>query len=291
VITVRTVAEARAWALARRAAGTSVALVPTMGALHAGHLSLLRHARRASGAVVLSVFVNPTQFGPGEDFARYPRDPERDGALAAEAGADLFFAPSVEEMYPGGTEVMVDVGRLGAVWEGAARPGHFRGVATVVAKLLHATMPDVAVFGQKDAQQVVVVRHLVAALLWPVRILCAPTVRAEDGLALSSRNAYLEAGERAAAPALAAAIAAGAAAVAAGERRPKAVEAVVAEALAREPRLRPDYVAAVDAARLERPPLLQGRVLLLAAARAGRTRLLDNACLEVGPDACRAALP
>ena len=291
MITVRGVAEARAWAASARACGARVALVPTMGALHAGHVALLRAARRHADAVAISVFVNPTQFGPGEDFARYPRDLGRDAALAAEAGADMLFAPAVEEMYPEGAEVAVDPGPLGGILEGAVRPGHFRGVATVVAKLLSALAPHVAVFGQKDAQQVLVVRALVRGLLLPVRVLCVPTVRDGDGLALSSRNAYLDAPAREAAPVLARALGAATALLEAGERSAAAVEARLAAVLAEEPRLRPDYAVARAAPELLPRPVLEGRVLLLVAGRLGSTRLLDNACLEVGPAGCRPALP
>jgi pantoate--beta-alanine ligase len=291
VITARSVAEARAWAGGLRATGARVALVPTMGALHAGHLALLQAARRHADAVAISVFVNPTQFGPGEDFARYPRDPARDASLAAGAGADLLFAPSVAEMYPEGAELALDPGPLGGILEGAVRPGHFRGVAIAVAKLLGALGPDTAVFGQKDAQQVLVVRALVRGLLLPVRVVCVPTVRDGDGLALSSRNVYLDAPARAAAPVLARALAAGTALLEAGERSAAAIEARMAATLAEEPLVRPDYAVAREARTLQERPVLQGRVLLLVAGRLGPTRLLDNACLEVGPEGCRPALP
>jgi pantoate--beta-alanine ligase len=291
VTVVRTVAEARAWVAARRAAGLPVALVPTMGALHAGHLALVAACRGRTPAVAMSVFVNPTQFGPGEDYARYPRDLARDAELAAGAGVDLLFAPEVGEMYPTGQDVSVDVGHLGTILEGRIRPGFFRGVATVVTKLLAGLGPDLAAFGQKDAQQVVVVRRLVRALLLPVEILCVGTVRDEDGLALSSRNAYLTPEERRAAPALQRALAAGVAAVRAGERRPGAVERVVGEDLAREPQMRIDYVAAVSAETLLPPARLDGRVLLLAAVRLPSVRLLDNACLELRDDRVESALP
>jgi pantoate--beta-alanine ligase len=291
VTLVRTVAEARAWAEERRRRGERVALVATMGALHAGHLALVEACRSRARAVVMSVFVNPTQFGPGEDYARYPRDLDRDAALAAEAGVDLLFAPSVEEMYPVSPEVFVEVGRLGTILEGQFRPTHFRGVATVVTKLLIVLTPDLAAFGQKDAQQVVVVRRLVRELLLPTEIVCVPTVREPDGLAMSSRNAYLSPAERRAAPVLYAALQEGAAAVRAGERRPAAVEDRVRRVLAREPLVRPDYVAAVSAADLEPPPELQGRVLLLVAARLPSARLIDNLCLEVRGAEVLPALP
>jgi pantoate--beta-alanine ligase len=291
MIVARTVAEARAWAAARRAAGRRIALVPTMGALHAGHLSLAAAGGRGGAAVAMSIFVNPTQFGAGEDFERYPRDLDRDLRLAAEAGVEMVFAPEVAEMYPGGAEVLVEVGRVGAVLEGALRPTHFRGVATVVTKLLHACAPDVAVFGQKDAQQVVVIRHLVRALLLPVEILCAPTVREPDGLAMSSRNAYLDGAERRVAPALHAALAEGEAAIRAGERRAAEVCARIRGALARRVQAPPDYVAAASAEDLSPLETLGGKVLLLVALRLGRTRLLDNACLDIDGGEVRPALP
>lgn len=289
---LRTTGEARAWSAQRRAAGLRVGLVPTMGALHAGHLSHVAALRTHADALALSVFVNPTQFGPAEDFARYPRDLQRDAALAAAAGVDVLFAPEVADMYPGGEPaVAVDVGDLGTVWEGAQRPGHFRGVATVVTKLLALFLPAVASFGQKDAQQVAVVRRLVRELLLPVEVLCVPTVRESDGLALSSRNVYLSAEQRRAAPVLRRALAAAAAAVRAGERSAVSVEAELRRVLAEEPLGRTDYAAVVHADDLTPAATLEGRVLLLLAVRFGATRLLDNLCLRLGPEGVSEALP
>lgn len=267
-----------------RTDGRSIGLVPTMGFLHAGHTSLIARARAETGYVVVSIFVNPMQFGPAEDYRDYPRDLERDARLVAAAGADLLFCPSPEEMYPDGYDAHVEVPGLGAVLCGASRPGHFRGVATVVAKLLNIVQPDTAYFGQKDAQQLVIIRRLVSDLNIPCRIAAVPTVREPDGLALSSRNAYLDPEQRRAAPALYQALQAGESAIRGGRRDPETVESAMRGVLAREPSLHPDYVAAVDAATLRRPPLLAGRVLLAVAARLGRARLIDNLALDVQPD-------
>jgi pantoate--beta-alanine ligase len=264
--------------------GGRVALVPTMGALHEGHAALLRAARARvgpEGAVVASVFVNPLQFGPGEDLDRYPRTMAQDLELCRREGVDVVFAPAVEEVYPGGpaaAQVTLDPGPLGGVLEGAARPTHFRGVLTVVAKLFGLVAPDVALFGEKDYQQLVLVRRMAADLCLPVDVVGVPTVREADGVALSSRNRYLSAAERQVAPALWAALRAGAEAGAAG---PQAVRRVTAEVLAAGgPLLTPEYVelAAPDLG----PVPTAGPARLLVAARVGTTRLLDNVGLTVG---------
>jgi pantoate--beta-alanine ligase len=280
MIVARTVAEVRAWTRALRRTAGRLALVPTMGALHAGHLALVEAARASADAVALSVFVNPTQFGPGEDFARYPRDLPRDITLAEEAGVDLLFAPEEREMYPAGAATTVDVGPLGGVLEGAVRPHFFRGVATVVLKLFAALGPDEVFFGQKDAQQVVVVRRLVRDLLLPTAIRCVPTVREADGLARSSRNAYLTEEERRAAPVLYRALERVWQALAAGERAAAPLEEILRTTVAAEPLARLDYAAVVDAAALQPVERVQGRVLVLLAARLGGTRLLDNLCVR-----------
>jgi pantoate--beta-alanine ligase len=233
---------------------------------------------------VVSVFVNPLQFGPAEDFEAYPRDLDRDARLAGEWGAALVFAPGGPDVLPRRPEVTVDPGPLGTRFEGAVRPGHFRGVLTIVAKLLHLVRPEVAVFGQKDLQQAVLVRRMAADLDFPVRILVAPTVREPDGLALSSRNAYLSPSERAAAPALIRSLRAGERAVLAGERRARDVRRAVLEALAGEPALRLDYAAVLRVDDLAEVETVEGPVALAAAARLGRTRLLDN--LLVDPGGC-----
>jgi pantoate--beta-alanine ligase len=272
---VRTVAALRARINGWRTSGESVALVPTMGALHDGHLTLVRHARAIANRVCISLFVNPTQFGPNEDYAVYPRDEAGDEAKLRALGADLMFAPAVEEMYPPGALARVAVPSLGDVLEGEYRPGFFTGVATVVCKLLIQALPDVAVFGEKDYQQLLVVRRMVADLWIPTRIAGVATVREADGLALSSRNAYLAADDRRIAPALFRTIDAVAKDVATGA---DAIErAADAEAdLSRVGFSSVDYVAVRDAETLEpwTSPTRPGRVL--AAARLGRTRLIDN---------------
>jgi pantoate--beta-alanine ligase len=274
---VRTVADLRAQVRAWRATGQSIGFVPTMGALHEGHLSLVRLARTRADRVVASVFVNPTQFGPHEDFDAYPRDEARDAGLLAAAGCELMFAPSVAEMYPQGASTTVTVAGVSEPLDGPARPGHFAGVATVVTKLLNQSAPDVAVFGEKDYQQLQVIRRLVRDLDIPVEIIGGPTARAPDGLALSSRNAYLTETERAVAPALHRALQAAAQALRAGGR----VDAAEAAALAS---IRAagfgsvDYFevrGADDLARLGPGPV-NGAARLLTAARIGKTRLIDN---------------
>ena len=263
--TLRTIAETRG-ALPREGVG----LVPTMGALHAGHIALFEAARRENDAVVGSIFVNPAQFGVGEDFDRYPRDEEADAAVAEAAGVDYLFVPEAEEMYPEGYDTWVEVESLSAGLEGAARPGHFRGVATVCLKLFNIVRPAKAYFGQKDAQQAAVVERAVEDLNFGLEVRVIPTVRDEDGLAVSSRNSYLSAEERAAALALPQALRAGEEAHRRGTDPLEAARAI----LGAEPGLDPEYV---ELARLD------GRVYLLAAGRAGRTRLIDNVVLEGDP--------
>lgn len=259
-----------------RAAGAVVGLVPTMGALHEGHLSLVERASDECGAVCVTVFVNPLQFGVGEDLDAYPRPLEADMKVASEAGATLVFAPSRDEMFPSEPDVTVHAGRLGSRLEGAHRPGHLDGVATVVAKFFAMAGPCRAYFGEKDFQQLIVVRRLVRDLSYPVEVVGCPTVRAADGLALSSRNAYLSFEEREAAPVLFRALQAGAAMVLAGERQPEPVDDLMAAIIEAEPLARLDYAAAVGAATLERPSHLGGEVRLLGAASFGRARLIDN---------------
>jgi pantoate--beta-alanine ligase len=258
----------------------SVAVVMTMGALHEGHASLIRTARHLADSVLVTVFVNPLQFGAGEDFARYPRTEAADLDVCAHEGATAVFAPSVDEMYPyGEPEVRVRAGRRGAVLEGASRPGHFDGMLTVVLKLLHLTRPDVAVYGEKDAQQLALIRQMVDDLDVPVRIVGAPIVRDADGLALSSRNRYLSAEERATALALSRGLQAGAAAAAGG------VEAVTTAAeatLTATPGLQVDYVALVDESTWEQPGPDTRKARLLVAGRVGTTRLIDNMSVDLG---------
>jgi pantoate--beta-alanine ligase len=242
-----------------------------MGALHAGHMSLVERARRENQAVVVSIFVNPIQFGPGEDFERYPRDFDRDSDFMAHAGADAIYRPAVAVMYPVGASTRVRVHGVAEPLEGLARPGHFEGVATVVAKLFGAVQPDRAYFGQKDAQQVAVVRRMARDLDLGVDVRVSPTVREADGLALSSRNAYLDPEERKAATALSAALRQAAAAYGAGERDPAALGAALRSRLEAEPLLSVDYAEVVDPETF-RPP----GSLAVVAGRIGRTRLIDN---------------
>ncbi|MET0741298.1 MAG: pantoate--beta-alanine ligase [Candidatus Nanopelagicales bacterium] len=273
--------------LPRSNGGGRLALVPTMGALHAGHRELLRVARGRAHTVVMSLFVNPLQFGPSEDLDRYPRTFDADVAMAADEGVDLIFAPGIGQMYPGGSRGQVvtvhAVGPLAERLEGAARPGHFDGVLTVVTKLLTLVRPDVAVFGQKDAQQLALVRRMVADLSFPVEIVAVPTVREPDGLALSSRNAYLNEAERTQALVLSRALIAGTTVAARGA--PSVLRAVD-ETLAEQPNVRLDYRALVDPATfIDVEPTYTGDALLLLAARVGSTRLIDNATLTIGAQA------
>jgi pantoate--beta-alanine ligase len=256
-----------------------VALVPTMGALHEGHRTLLRAARRSAGSVVVSVFVNPTQFGPGEDYDRYPRTWDADLAALAEEGADVVFHPGVDDVYPAGSVgVTVDPGPLGSVLEGAVRPGHFAGVLTVVAKLFGLVRPDLAVFGEKDYQQLTLIRAMARELALGVEVVGVPTVREGDGLALSSRNRYLAADQRSASVAISKALRAGAAV---GPQGADAVLSAARAVLAAEPALLPDYLELTDTDLGPAPAA--GPARLLVAARAGSTRLLDNAPILLGP--------
>lgn len=278
--TVRTVVQLRSTLQPARREGLTIGLVPTMGALHEGHLSLIRHARSHCDVVVVSLFVNPAQFNERADLERYPRRESDDAALAAAAGADVLFAPAVEEVYPTGFSTSVEVFGVTERLEGAARGReHFRGVTTVVTKLLCMAMPNMAFFGQKDAQQVVVIRRLVADLDLPMRIEALPTVREPDGLALSSRNALLSADERSRAVALPAALAAAIEHAAAGERSAPAILAAAREAM--QPYgVEPEYLALVAPDTLEPIDTLDGEALLALAARIGETRLIDNAILH-----------
>lgn len=278
----RTVAELRARVADWRTAGHGIGLVPTMGALHAGHLSLVRRALDLADRVVVTLFVNPTQFAPGEDYAVYPRDEARDAELVAGLGAHLLFAPDVGEMYPPGAVTRVSVPGLGDMLEGEHRPGFFTGVATVVSKLLIQASPDVAVFGEKDYQQLQVIRRMARDLDIPAAIVGCPTVREADGLALSSRNAYLSASERAIAPVLARVLH-GVAERVAGGADPETEAAAGLQAVLRAGFAGVDYLVVRDAENLEPwpGPARPGRVL--AAARLGRTRLIDN--VPVAPTA------
>jgi len=279
---VAAIPELRDWVRGRRAAGERIALVPTMGALHEGHLALVDEARRRAERVVMSLFVNPLQFGPTEDLARYPRDPEGDRALAAGRGVDLLFAPEAAAMYPPDSEVRVVPGPTAERWEGAARPGHFAGVLTVVAKLFHLVEPDVACFGRKDIQQVVLIRQMVRDLDWPLDLVVVPTVRERDGLALSSRNRYLTSEQRRDALGLSRALGAAHEAWGFGEHRAERIEARIREVLARFPGVRPEYIAITDSATLYPVQMVDGGTVIALAARVGGTRLIDNIILGEG---------
>jgi pantoate--beta-alanine ligase len=280
---VRTVADLSRALAGPRSAGRTIGLVPTMGAFHEGHLSLIRRARRECDVVVVSLFVNPTQFSPGEDLARYPRDEARDRALAEDEGVDLLFAPAVEEVYPPGSTTTVEVPRVSEVLCGAPRhrgPDHFRGVATVVTKLFNMAQPDVAYFGQKDFQQALVIKQLVQDLHIPVRIEVCPTVRDADGLALSSRNAYLDSAERERALSLKRALDAAAGAIAAGASRDGALQA--GRATLEAGAVVPEYIQILRADDLGAPIWEPGEPVVIAvAARVGSARLIDNVVTKI----------
>lgn len=278
-----TIAEMQAAADDQRRAGRRIAVVPTMGALHRGHVSLIQRARAEADAVVTTIFVNPTQFGPAEDLSRYPRPFEQDVAAAETAGSDIVFAPTASEMYPEGFQTVVNNDRAARTFEGALRPGHFQGVATVVTKLFLATKPHAAVFGQKDAQQVSVVRALIRDLNFDIRLVVAPIVRDDDGLALSSRNAYLSADERSRALVLKRALDEAQRLSAGGERSAKVLRQAMERIMATGRPDALDYAAIVDEAdfsELDHLPSSGG--LAIVAARFGTTRLLDNTHLNFG---------
>ena len=267
-----------------RKAASRIGFVPTMGALHDGHLSLVERARREAGFTVMSIFVNPLQFGPKEDLSRYPRPVEHDEQLARESGVDLLFRPSVEEMYPEDRNVSVIAGKLGGDWEGASRPGHFDGVLTVVAKLFNIVQPDVAVFGRKDLQQAALVRALIRDLDLPLELVVAPIVRERDGIAMSSRNRYLDSTDRTRATALSRALRNVKEKYQRGERNVAALEAAGLEILRTEPAIDIDYLAVIDGTTFERPGEADERSAAIVAARVGTTRLIDNVMLADDQD-------
>ncbi len=277
MIVAETIAEARAWERGAHAAGRTVALVPTMGALHGAHRALIRRARDLAADVAVSIFVNPTQFDEDEDFESYPRSLETDVAQCEDEDVAMVFAPSAATMSPDGDRTFVEVSGLSDVVEGAVRPGHFRGVTTVVLKLFSIVRPDVAVFGWKDAQQFLILRRMVEDLHLPIRLEAIETVREPDGLAMSSRNRLLNEDERAAAPALHSALQAGLQGIIAGGRKSEQIEKVVLQRLAEEPRVDLDHLDIVHTETLE--PLeriVPGKTLVALAARVGKTRLIDN---------------
>ncbi len=273
---VAAIGEMRGLGRGWRREGTPIAFVPTMGSLHEGHLSLVREARRRGGATVVSIFVNPAQFGPAEDYQAYPRDLARDAALLEKEGVDVLFHPGVGDMYPEGYRTYVEVHGLQDKLCGASRPGHFRGVSTVVLKLFDIVQPDAAFFGWKDAQQIVVIKRMVRDLDYPIEIVACPLVREPDGLAMSSRNSYLSPEERKAALVLSRGLREAERLIAAGERDAVAVVAAVRETVAAERLARIDYVCAVDLGELEPLPRLHGNVLVAMAVFIGKTRLIDN---------------
>jgi len=281
MITVRTAQELGRERALWGALDRSVGFVPTMGALHEGHISLVRIARERTDRVVASVFVNPTQFAPSEDLSRYPRQPEKDAEMLAAAGCDVLFLPEVDTVYPPGHTAFVEPGGPAEGLEGACRPGHFRGVATVVLGLFNLVRPDIAVFGKKDAQQLAVVRQMVRDLHVPVEIVAAETVREADGLAMSSRNVYLAPDERRAATVLHRALTAAGQAIAGGERRGDEIRRILRQMLGSEPLARTEYAEAVDGETFQPLEILRGQVVLPLAVRIGGTRLIDNFQLAI----------
>ena len=281
-VVLSTIPAARQWVRAERSAGKTIGLVPTMGTLHEGHQSLFRRARQRCDCVIASIFVNPLQFGHGEDYDRYPRDFDRDLALAEREGLDAVFHPEAREMYPQPPEVTVAPGRLGEPLCGVSRPEHFRGVTTVVAKLLNILQPDVAFFGQKDAQQSVIVQKMVEDLNIPVAIEVCPIVREADGLALSSRNLYLSTEERVRATVLYQALRRAETLIRSGVRDAARLEREMQEVIRATPGVELDYARVVDRQTLEDVQEVTGEVLVAVAARLGKTRLIDNLMVVPG---------
>lgn len=277
----KTVREVRAWNKIVRAEGKSVGFVPTMGYFHEGHLNLMRRAKLECDLCVVSLFVNPTQFGPAEDFHRYPRDFARDAAMAESVGVDLLFAPEVEEMYPKGFQTHVEVTEISQRLEGAMRPGHFRGVATVCAKLFNIVQADRAYFGKKDYQQLKVIQQMVRDLNIPTEIVPCETTREPDGLAMSSRNTYLQPAERRAAAILYRALCEGREAILKGERDATVIQKLVERTIAAEPLVHTEYIDISDAENLQPLTTLQGEVVISLAGRVGSTRLIDNITVVV----------
>lgn len=274
--TITTIADLREKLAPARRSGRSIGFVPTMGYLHQGHMQLVARARADNAVTVVSIFVNPLQFGANEDLAKYPRDLARDSAMLETAGVDILFAPGVEDMYPQPMQTVVDVPTLGSELEGAARPGHFAGVATVVTKLFNIVQPDAAYFGEKDYQQVAIIRRMVDDLAQPVRVVPVETVREADGLACSSRNVYLSPSERSAAVIVPKALAEAERLFADGLRDPNAMETAIADFIRREPLAEPEVVAIRDPQTLAKVEAIAGPFLLLLFVRIGTTRLLDN---------------
>jgi len=282
--TVRTIEDLRQRLAPLRRAGKTIGFVPTMGYLHAGHMELVANARAENDVTVVSIFVNPLQFGANEDLAKYPRDLERDSALLEKANVDFLFAPGVTDMYPRPMETVVDLPKLGSELEGAARPGHFAGVATVVTKLFNIVQPDTAYFGEKDYQQVAIIRRMVEDMAQPVRVVPVPTVREKDGLACSSRNVYLTPAERTAAVIVPRALDEAAKLIRSGMRDIALLEAQIADFIRDEPLAEPEVVALRDPLTLNEIGTISGPVLLLLYVRIGQTRLLDNRVIDIASE-------
>lgn len=277
-----TIKQTQEWCLEQKMKGKRVGLVPTMGYLHEGHLALVKEACRQCDAVLVSIFVNPTQFGVGEDFERYPRDLAKDKALLETTRADVIFSPEVPEMYPAGYDTFVEVfGEITGKLCGASRPGHFRGVATVVSKLFLICQPDMAFFGQKDAQQVMIIEKMVRELNFPIKIVRVPIVREPDGLAMSSRNVYLDGEQRKQALVLNQALQKAEQAILAGERDLAAVKTILVKAIESSPLAVIDYAEIYSAEDLSNLQVIKGRVLMALAVKFGSTRLIDNRLVEV----------
>jgi pantoate--beta-alanine ligase len=282
MIELTSIPDLKGWVRSRRREGRRIGLVPTMGFLHEGHLALVDEAKRRADVVLMTIFVNPLQFGPTEDLSRYPRDLARDRRLASSRGVDAIFIPSEAVMYPPGSEIRVIPGRSADRWEGAARPGHFAGVLTVVAKLFHLAEPDVACFGRKDVQQAVLIRQMVRDLDWPLELAVVPTVREPDGLALSSRNAYLDPEQRKRAVALSGALQEAHVAWRGGERSATAIEERARRYLDTYPDIQVEYLAVAEPEALEPVQEVQATTVVAVAARVGLTRLIDNIVLGEG---------
>jgi pantoate--beta-alanine ligase len=278
---VETIEKIRTIISKAKSAGKKIGFVPTMGALHEGHFSLIRAAKKQCGFVVVSIFVNPTQFGPGEDIDKYPRPFDADIKACKSLGVDVVFAPSVEQMYPAKNLTWVDVEKLTESLCGKSRPGHFRGVATVCAKLFNIVQPDIAFFGQKDAQQAVVVQQMVADLNMPLKIVVCPTVREQDGLAMSSRNAYLTAGQRKDAALLYAALQKAEVFIAEGERKSETIVGEMEKILKISKQIKIEYISIVDARTLDGLDEAKGKILIALAVKLGSARLVDNIIVDI----------
>lgn len=276
MFTLETIQEVRQLTESWRKGGFSIGFVPTMGYLHDGHVSLINKARQENDKVVVSVFVNPTQFGPNEDFDKYPKNPERDREICEEAGVDLVFAPSVAEMYPSMNLALVDITELGEGLCGAKRPGHFRGVCTVVSKLFNIVTPDRAYFGEKDRQQLIIIERMVKDLNYNIQIVPCPTVREEDGLAMSSRNAYLSEEERRAARVIPESLNLAYQTIVGGERKAAVIKDLINKKIKAEPLAEIDYIEVVDGSRLKPVTFINPPVVVAVAVYIGATRLIDN---------------